>query len=137
MSRRENEAIVDRLARERVIEVGIGRRTDVAGALVERGTAVVATDVYPQEVPEGVEFVIDDVVSPTCSVYEGADLLYALNLPPELHRPARDVARRVGAEFRFTTLGGDGPAIPADPRSLAGETLYAPAEGGPDLWLPG
>ncbi|WP_232833766.1 UPF0146 family protein [Saliphagus sp. LR7] len=132
MSRGENEAIVDRLARERVVEVGIGRRTDVANALAERGTAVVATDVHPREVPEAVEFVIDDVVSPTRSVYEGADLLYALNLPPELHRPARDVARAVGAEFRFTTLGGDGPAIPADQRSVGGETLYAPAErGGP------
>lgn len=131
MSRRENEAIVDRLTREHVVEVGIGRRTDVASALAARGTAVVATDVHPREVPEDVEFVLDDVIEPTLSVYEGADLLYALNLPPELHRPGRAVARRVGAEFRFTTLGSDEPAIAVERTSLADETLYAPRERGP------
>ena len=131
MSRRENEAIVARLAGERVVEVGIGCRTDVASALTERGASVVATDVRPRTVPEPVEFVIDDVVEPTLSVYEGADVIYALNLPPELHRPALAVARRVGADFRFTTLGGDEPAIPVDRTTLPGETLYAPAELGP------
>lgn len=130
MSRRENEAIADRLEGERAVEIGIGRRTDVASALAERGVTVVATDVRPRTVPEPVEFVIDDIVEPTLSVYKGADVIYALNLPPELHGPALAVARRVGADFRFTTLGGDEPAIPVERTTLPGETLYAPAERG-------
>lgn len=125
--RTTQDALVDRLQSfDPVVEVGVGRRPDVAAALADRGVAVTVTDVVDRPVPEGVTFRRDDVTEPTRGIYRGAAAIYALNLPPDLHRPTRDLARSVGAAFRFTTLGGDPPAVPADPVTLPGETLYRP-----------
>lgn len=85
---------------------------------------MVATDVYERPVPDGVAFVRDDVTDPDPAVYRDADAIYALNCPPELQRPARDIARRVGAEFLFTTLGADPAVVPATPTALADRTLF-------------
>ncbi len=124
-SRRNPDALLDRLETyDRVVEVGIGRRTDPARALADRGVAITATDVHERPVPDGVRFVRDDVVDPEPSVYAGADAIYALNLPPELHRPALEVARTVDADFLFTTLGGDGPAVPVERKTIGTGTLY-------------
>ncbi|WP_255170680.1 UPF0146 family protein [Natrononativus amylolyticus] len=124
-SRRTLEAICDYLnGYDRVVEVGVGRRCDVAAALAKRGISVTATDVHPREVPDGVRFVEDDVVDPDLEVYAGADAIFARNLPPELHRPTLAVARRVDADVLFTTLGGDQPAVPVRRETLPGETLY-------------
>ncbi|MCU4743892.1 UPF0146 family protein [Halobacteria archaeon AArc-m2/3/4] len=124
-SRRDTDALADRLeAYDRLVEIGIGRRTDVACALADRGVSVTATDVHTRSVPDGVNFVADDVVDPDIGVYEGCDAIYALNLPPELHRPALEVARRVDAEFLFTTLGGDQPAVPVRRETIGRETVF-------------
>lgn len=122
---RRTEAITDYLeAYDRALEVGIGHRTDVANALTERGVDVVATDLYPRPVPERVSFIQDDIVSPDPSIYADRGVIYALNLPPELHRPTLEVARRVDAGFCFTTLGGDQPAVSVERETIPGETLY-------------
>ena len=119
------EALADRLAGvDRLVEIGIGRRPHLAAALVDRGCAVVATDVHERQVPDGVRFARDDVTDPDLTVYAGADVIYALNLPPELHRPALEVAREVGADLGFTTLGGDSPLIPVERESLPDDTLF-------------
>ena len=123
------DALVERLsAYGTLVEVGIGRRTDVAAALSRRAR-VVATDVRERPVPDGVAFVRDDVTEPRTDVYADADAVYSLNCPPELHRPLRTVARDHGAACLFTTLGGDAPAIDALPETLPGETLYAASDG--------
>jgi uncharacterized UPF0146 family protein len=119
------DALAARLARhDRLVEVGIGDRVAVAAALVERGLTVTATDVSARSVPEGVRFVRDDVTDPDPSVYAGADAVYALNLPRDLHRATRSVARAAGAEFLFTTLGAEQPAVDVERVTLPGETLY-------------
>ena len=124
-SRRNPDAIIDYLATyERVVEIGIGRRPDLARALAERGATVTATDIYDRDVPAGVTFVRDDIVDPEPSVYADADAIYARNLPPELHRPALEVARTVDAAFVFTTLGGDQPAVPVERKTIDSGTLY-------------
>jgi len=125
--------IVDRLARhERVVEVGIGRRPDVAAALAERGVDVSATDVVTRDVPESVGFVEDDVTDPDPAVYADADAVYALNCPPELHRPLWAVSVDADAVCYFTTLGGDQPTVPVEREQLpGGETLYRVREDGP------
>jgi uncharacterized UPF0146 family protein len=118
-------AVVDCLAGYTVaVEVGIGSRPDVACDLAERGVRVTATDVHQQSPPEGVRFVCDDVTDPTFSLYRPADVLYALNCPPELQRPLADLATRVGADCVFTTLGTDPAVIPATPETLPDETLF-------------
>ncbi|WP_076609125.1 UPF0146 family protein [Natronorubrum thiooxidans] len=124
-SRRNAETLLDVLsAYDRVIEVGIGRRTDVAAALAERDLSVTATDVHHREVPDGVRFVRDDIVDPDPSVYADTDAIYALNLPPELHRPTLEAARAADADFLFTTLGGDQPTVPVERRTIETGTLY-------------
>jgi uncharacterized UPF0146 family protein len=124
-------AVVDVLARfDRLVEVGVGRRAGVAGALADRGCAVTTTDVREREVPEGVGFVLDDVTDPEMGVYRGADAVYALNSPPELHRPLLAVAEGVDAACMFTTLGGDQPAVPVERVTVASGTLYVARGGG-------
>ena len=133
MERSTSDALVDYLARyDSLVEVGIGRRTDVAEQLAAAGTCVTATDVRPRSVPDAVRFVEDDVVARAEAVDGGddpgriyaVDAVYARNLPPELHRPVRDVAHATGADFLFTTLGGDQPAVPVERVTLPRETLY-------------
>jgi uncharacterized UPF0146 family protein len=120
-------ALVARLSDAgRAVEVGIGSRTDVAGALAATGTQVTATDVCDsrREIPDDVRFVRDDVTDPERSIYLGADVLYALNLPPELQPPAGRLAGDVGAGFAFTTLGADPAVVPACPETLPSGTLF-------------
>ncbi|WP_276300049.1 UPF0146 family protein [Halorussus lipolyticus] len=129
MRSRTRQAVVARLAVfDTAVEVGIGNRTDVAGALADEDTAVTATDVHQREVPEEVHFERDDVLDPDPEIYRDADVLYALNLPPELHRPALEVARSADAAFLFTTLGGDQPAIPVERETVPGETIFVARE---------
>lgn len=117
--------VVDVLAEyEQVAEIGIGARTDIASALAARGVDVIATDVVRRDTPEGVAFVVDDITTPTDEVYEDRDALYALRLPPELQRHVWRVAREVGADLLFTTLGGDPPLVPSEPTTVATGTLY-------------
>jgi uncharacterized UPF0146 family protein len=117
---------------DRLVEVGIGRRPEVAAALVDADCAVTATDVFDAPVPDGVRFVRDDVVARAERGREGADpgdpyrvdAVYGLNLPAELQRPARDVAHAAGADFLFTTLGFEEPVVPVERETVGGETLY-------------
>jgi uncharacterized UPF0146 family protein len=123
--RSRTDALVDRLADyDRVVEVGIGRRSDVAAGLAERGVSVLATDVHGRSVPDCVEFARDDVTDPDPAVYEGADAVYALHCPPELQRPTLSVARSAGATFLFTTLGGDPAVVPVRRERIPGGVLF-------------
>ncbi|WP_049986327.1 UPF0146 family protein [Halobellus rufus] len=115
------------------VEIGVGRRPEVAVGLADRGLSVTAVDVAEFDVPPSVAFVRDDVVDAAARDDPGdhyrADLLYGLNLPPELHRPTLAVATAVDADFLFTTLGYDSPSVSCSTESLAeGETLYVARE---------
>jgi len=125
-------ALINRLAPVgSVVEVGVGNRPGVAAGLRDRGVDVTVTDIHERPVPDGVTFVCDDVTDPDLSVYEGSDVVFARNLPPELQRAVRAVARRVGADCWFTTLGGDPPVVPVDSEQLSGGvTLYRATERG-------
>ncbi len=115
----------DRLAgADRAVEIGVGRRPEVAAGLAARDVTVTATDLRERSVPEAVRFVRDDVTDPRRAVYAGADVLYARNLPPELQRPTVELARAVDAACLFTTLGGDPAVVPAQREQLPAETLY-------------
>ena len=109
---------------DRLVEVGVGRRPGVAAALVASGRSVTATDVHERDVPEGVEFVADDVTDPDPAVYADADAVYALNCPPELHRALVAVAEGADTACLFTTLGGDQPEVPVERRTVETGTLF-------------
>jgi uncharacterized UPF0146 family protein len=119
------DTLVDRLSDyDRVVEVGIGREPAVAAGLARAGVAVTATDIRPREVPAAVAFAIDDVTAPEPELYADAGAIYALNLPPELHHPALELARDVDADLLFTTLGGDPPTVPVARETIPVETLF-------------
>ncbi|MBP1987747.1 UPF0146 family protein [Halolamina salifodinae] len=120
MERATDLLIVRRLRdADRLLEVGIGDRTGVAAGLAAAGADVRATDVVEISVPEGVQFRVEDVTTvDDPDAFHQVDTIYALNCPPDLHRPIRDLAERVGATFCFTTLGFDEPAIPVRRESL-------------------
>jgi len=105
--------------RSSLLEVGIGKRSGVAAGLAATGADVRATDVRELSVPDGVRFRVEDVTTvaePT--EFHEVDVVYALNCPPELHRPLRDLAQRVGATCFFTTLGGDEPTVSVEREQL-------------------
>lgn len=114
-------------AHDRLVEVGIGHRTDLARALAERGCAVTATDVVPREVPPDVKFVVEDLLDPDMGHYADAEAIYALRLPPELQRPAAALADRLGVPLYFTTLGGDPAVVEHEVRTVQSGTLYVHA----------
>lgn len=117
--------MVDILSRhDRVVEVGIGQNPAMAQALVDSGVDVTATDIRDCSVPPGIEFTIDDVTAPTLSVYQDADAIYALRLPPELQRPTLDIATTVDRPLYFTTLGGDPSVIPVERRTVREGALF-------------
>jgi len=127
-----DDALVDRLSiYERVVEVGIGRRTVVAASLADRGVDVTATDVHDRPVPDPVDFARDDVLAPDPTVYDGADAISRLNLRPDRPRPVADVATDAGADFLCTTLGGDQPQLPVARESLPVGTLFVASRSGP------
>ena len=109
---------------DRVVEVGVGNRPGLARDLAERGVDVTATDIRDRPVPDGVRFVRDDITDPDPAVYRGVDAVYARHCPPELQRPARAVARSVGAPFLFTTLGGDPAVVDARREPAADGVVY-------------
>jgi len=118
-------AVADALAEyDRLVEVAIGHRTDVARTLATRGVEVTAVDRRAVETPDCVGFVRGDATDPDRSVYRTADALYALNLPPELHVPVAELARGVGADLGFTTLGGDPTTVSTRPETVHGGTLH-------------
>lgn len=109
---------------ERLLEVGIGRRTDLAAALSEAGVTVTAVDVTERDVPDGVAFVRDDVTDPDHSVYADADAIYALRLPPDIQEPVAAIADQEDVPLFFTTLGTDPPVVPTDVRTIEEGSLY-------------
>lgn len=109
---------------ETAVEVGIGRRPDVARSLAATGVSVTATDIESRPVPPGVSFEVDDVTDPDLTIYAGRDLVYALRAPPDLHRAIRDVAREAGAVACITTLGSDHPAVPVRTETVGGVGLF-------------
>ncbi len=127
-------AVARKLAKfGRLCEVGIGERHGVAAALASDGCAVTGTDVVDRDPPDCIEFVRDDVVAAAERAagdggpgpHYRVDCVYALNCPPELHRPLVRVAAGVDAACAFTTLGGDPPAVDVTPLALSdGDTLY-------------
>ncbi|GAB6879717.1 hypothetical protein JCM17823_19910 [Halorubrum gandharaense] len=152
MTASDRGPLVDALADfDRLLEVGVGTRPEVARELAARGREVVAIDVRAEALPAppgpdpeseaapgSLRFAVGDVLALADSLDPAGDLggtvngglggpfdaVYACNLPAELQRPTRKLAHRLDATFAFTTLGFEEPVVPAERRTVGRETLY-------------
>jgi uncharacterized UPF0146 family protein len=82
-------------------------------------------------VPAGVEFLRDDLTDPAPARYAHTEAVYALNLPPELHRPGLELAETIEVPLAFTTLGHEAPIVPIETRERLprGTLFWARADG--------
>lgn len=91
----------------KVVEVGIGRYHCVARMLVQKGFKVVATDFEEIEVPDGVEFFVDNIMNPDLRIYRDASLIYSLRPPLELYSYIVSVAKAVDADCLIRPFGNE------------------------------
>jgi len=81
----------------KIVEVGVGRRPEVALLLKSR-LEVVVTDIENHTYP-GIRFVRDDIFSPDIKTYQGASLIYSIRPPIDIQPAIAEVASRVGADL--------------------------------------
>ncbi|WP_321507111.1 UPF0146 family protein [uncultured Methanoregula sp.] len=95
----------------RAIEVGIGHNTTAAEILNSAGILSRATDI--KTIPDSpIPVTVDDVFDPAFSLYERADVIYAIRPAIEMIPPLISLARRAGSDLIVYHLGfetyGDG-----------------------------
>lgn len=96
----------------RAIEVGIGRNPGAAQILLAEKKFLLATDIRPMPVPDGLPFTVDDLFEPDLSRYRGADVIYAIRPAVEMVPPLIALAEKAGCDLIVYHLGfetfGDG-----------------------------
>ena len=97
-----------------VIEVGVGNNPGAAIIIHAAGIPIRCTDIKNRELPNGIDFVIDDVFEPDLSIYAGADVLYAIRPAIEMMAPLITLAKKVHCDllvyhlgFEFYETGGE------------------------------
>ncbi|HUW85995.1 MAG TPA: UPF0146 family protein [Methanoregula sp.] len=99
-----------------VVEVGIGKNTVAARILHDTGACIRSTDIRNIQIPEWLPFSTDDVFRPDISLYEGAELIYAIRPAVEMIPPLITLARRINCDLLvyhlgFETYGNGGEKI--------------------------
>jgi uncharacterized protein len=87
------------------VEVGIGKNTTAADMLARAGVLLRCTDVKHLEHPAHLNFVRDDVFDPDPSLYEGADVIYAIRPAIEMVPPLMAIARMANSDLIVYHLG--------------------------------
>jgi uncharacterized protein len=87
------------------VEVGIGKNTKAARMLLDAGVRIRCTDIREQGVYGCLGFTIDDIFSPDISLYQGADLIYAIRPAIEMIPPLFAIARTVNCDLIVYHLG--------------------------------
>ena len=90
---------------EDAVEVGIGTNTTAAKAIHDAGARVRSTDIRRIQVPSWLTFRVDDVFSPDLSLYEGADVIYAIRPAIEMIPPLLVLARAINTDLLVYHLG--------------------------------
>lgn len=105
---------------ERLVEVGVGGRTETAEELREEGFSVVVTDKRRLD-----HAVRDDVFEPDVELYRGASAIYMVRPGEEMQGAALELAREVGCDLVVRPLAGEvlGSGGP-DLRNVEGTPLY-------------
>lgn len=104
------EDLVDFIAEryENAAEIGVGHFPDVALGLQKRGVKVFATDIRPF-LYDGVDVIVDDITSPSLSLYKGIDLIYSMRPPPELVPYIAKLAKTISADVIMKPLSSEYP----------------------------
>ena len=89
----------------RAIEVGVGRSEEAARIVRDAGILLRCTDVRPLEIPNELPFSRDDIFSPDVSLYQGAEVLYAIRPAPEMIPPLIELAGQINADLIVYHLG--------------------------------
>ncbi|NLO78320.1 MAG: hypothetical protein GX097_07520 [Methanomicrobiales archaeon] len=89
------------------IEIGVGRNFTTAEFAVRAGVTVKTTDLFPQQPPEDVLFLRDDVCAPDTAWYEGTELIYAVRPGIEMVPCIIALAQSVNADCIIYHLGNE------------------------------
>ena len=89
----------------RAIEVGIGHNTVVAEIQSAKGILIRSTDINELTLPQDLHFRVDDIFSPRFSLYEGADVIYAIRPAIEMIPPLVKLATAIGCDLIVYHLG--------------------------------
>lgn len=88
----------------KVVEVGVGKFPIVARDLKEHlKLNIVLTDIIPSHD----DIILDDICHPNLKIYKGAELIYSIRPPEELHPCLVRVAREVGSDLIIKPLSTD------------------------------
>ncbi len=87
------------------VEVGIGRNPDAAQIVSGAKKLLRTTDIKKVPVTEGLRFAADDIFSPDISLYEGADVIYAIRPAIEMIPPLIALAGCVNCDLIVYHLG--------------------------------
>lgn len=88
----------------KIVEVGVGRFPLVALDLKEHlKLNIIVTDIIPSHD----DIILDDICHPNLKIYKGAELIYSIRPPEELHPCLVRVAREVGSDLIIKPLSTD------------------------------
>jgi hypothetical protein len=96
---------------DKIVEVGVGKVPETVRelrSLLPKCRLVVTDIEEPEELPEGVRFVYDDVTEPNLQIYEGASLVYSIRPPSELQPSLFKIARKIGADLLIKSVADEG-----------------------------
>ena len=103
--------------RGKVVEVGVGYYSDVAGLLVAQGLQVILTD-REERLVAGLKVEKDDIFSPRLELYRGAEMIYSIRPPLEMQLAMGVVAKEVGADVLIRPLMEEVARLPGFSRRL-------------------
>lgn len=85
-----------------IVEVGVGTFSEVAQDLQNLNFNIIMTDIIPSP-----DIIQDDICHPDLKIYKGAELIYSIRPPEELHPYLVRVAGEVGADLIIKPLSTD------------------------------
>jgi uncharacterized UPF0146 family protein len=91
--------------KNKVVEIGVGKRPEVALALQEK-LDVVITDVTEQKYT-GLKFCRDDIFNPDLKIYARANLIYSIRPPIEMQEAMAKIGKEVGADLLIRPFGNE------------------------------
>ena len=105
----------------KTVEVGVGKTKKTALELRKNpDIELTTTDTNPETDPD----VIDDITQPNIEVYHGAELLYSIRPPPEIHTPLQEVAEKIESDLLITPLGNEATPIEHRVINHGGRAMY-------------